>query len=78
MYPDCIKIDVPEYGLTIRPGCDIKLGRFETEVWTVCYGWYKFAGNREIFGFYLSNKLNPSDVRPLQKIDLDDIYFVES
>lgn len=73
----CLTLEIPEFKITLRPGCKVKLGRFESAVWVVAYGWYAWGGNRPVCGWYLINIENPEDVKPLQKPDLDDIYLVE-
>ena len=71
-------LEIPEFDITLTPGCRVKLGRFATEIWIVAYGWYAWGGNREVCGWYLVNKFFPKDIKPLQKTDLDDIYLVEN
>lgn len=71
----CIKLDVPNLTLELRPGTRIKLSRFAKARWTVCYGWYSVGGNRPICGWYL--KSDDGLVRSLQLPDLEDIYIVE-
>lgn len=68
-------IDMPDCNSVIRPGNIVKLGRFSTDTWTVNYGWYSFAGNRPVCGWYLT-KDGGLTVKPLQLPDLDDIYFI--
>ena len=76
MYRD-LRLDVPEFNITLTPGCRVRLGRFETTVWVVSYGWYSWGGNRPQCGWFLFDETNPSTVKPFQLPDLDDIYFVE-
>lgn len=64
-------------GITIKPGDIVKLGRFNSDSWLVDHGWYSFAGNRSVCGWYLTNTTSRV-VKPLQLPDLDDIYLVES
>lgn len=78
MYHDNhMKLDIPEYHITLFPGCKVRLGRFESTVWVVSYGWYTWGGNRPVCGWYLFNLENPLELKPLQKTDLDDIYLME-
>lgn len=60
------------------PGAHIRLGRFESEEWILGFGWYSWGGNRPVCGWYMFNTKNPSDIRPLQLPDLEDIYYVEA
>lgn len=73
----CNCLELPDCNLHITPGCQIKLGRFQTQSWTVRYGWYTWGGNRPVCGWYLSDT-NTSELKPLQITDLDDIYLIES
>ncbi len=72
-----LTIEIPEFHITLKPGCKVKLGRFDTTLWVLSHGWYSWGGNRPVCGWYLSNIEKPCDVKPLQKTDLDDIYLVE-
>lgn len=72
-----LSLEIPEFHMTLFPGSRVKLGRFDTTIWVVCYGWYSWGGNRPVCGWYLTNLCNPCDLKPLQKTDLDDIYFAE-
>ena len=71
--PDYLRLYVPNASMYITPGSTVKLHRFETEIWTVNFGWFSFGGNREWCGWYLTCE---GKVKPLQKIDLDDIYVI--
>ena len=56
-----------EYQREIDPNADyvnLKLGRFETTLWTVAYGWYTWGGNRPVCGWYLIDESNPADLKP--------------
>ena len=75
---NCLSLVIPGTDNYIRPGCRIKLGRFETTLWAVSHGWYSWGGNRPVCGWYLTNLDNPTEVKPLQKPDLDDIYIIEN
>lgn len=70
-------VNIPELGLCLHPGMYVKIGRFSKITWLLQHGWFSFSGNREICGWYLVNVDNIEDIRPLQKIDLVDIYSVE-
>lgn len=74
---DCLKIDIPNTTQCLRPGYRVKLGRFQSDVWRVSYGWYTWGGNRPVCGWYLINTEDSRTVKPLQLPDLDDIYLVE-
>ena len=71
-------LEIPEFNITLTPGCRVKLGRFAVEIWEVQFGWYTWGGNRPVCGWYLKNTMIPCDIKPLQKTDLDDIYLVEN
>ena len=72
-----MELHVPGTDITLSPGDHIRIGRFDTTIWTVGYGWYAWGGNRPVCGWYLTDYENASSVRPLQKPDLDDIYAVD-
>jgi len=74
---DCLCIVIPGTGVKLRPGVKIRLGRFETETWTVCYGWQSIDGNRETLSWYLVSTSDCNRVKYLQRPDLIDIYLVE-
>lgn len=74
---NCLKIEIPSCNKYIYPGNKVKLGRFESTTWVVCYGWIACNGNRPICAWYLTNTDNPSETKLLSKPDLDDIYLVE-
>lgn len=67
---------IPGTNQVIRPGYKIKLGRFETTVWSVGFGWYSNAGNRPCCGWYLTSEYDRI-TKPLQLTDLDDVYLVD-
>lgn len=67
---------IPGTNQVIRPGYKIKLGRFETTVWVVGFGWYSNAGNRPCCGWYLTSEYDKI-TKPLQITDLDDVYLVD-
>ena len=72
-----LRIEIPEFNMTLVPGTRVRLGRFESTVWVVSHGWYSWGGNRPQCGWYLFDETNPSTVKPLQLPDLDDIYYYE-
>ena len=72
---DHITLNLPNSRHCIRPGDIVKLNRFASDSWKVCYGWYEFGGNRPVCGWYLE-KDDGLTVKPLQLPDLDDIYFI--
>lgn len=72
---DHIRMNLPNSRRCIRPGDIVKLNRFASDSWRVCYGWYEFGGNRPVCGWYLE-KDDGLTVKPLQLPDLDDIYFI--
>lgn len=73
---DSLKLEIPGTSEFIVPGSKIKLDRFESTLWLVHHGWFDFAGNRAFCGWFLTN-LESGQVKPLLRIDLDDIYLVE-
>lgn len=72
-----LQLEIPGTQKVIRPGYRVKIGRFSHVTWVVKFGWYAYAGNREVCGWYLENKDDPSERKPFSKPDLDDCYFVE-
>ena len=70
-------ITIPNTNTCIQPGCRVKLGRFETTIWQVKFGWFSWGGNRRMCGWYLVDTMDPTSVKPLYETDLDDIYLVE-
>lgn len=70
-------LEVPFTKEQIRPGDIVKLGRFSSDEWFVCFGWYEFGGNRPVCGWYLT-KDGGLVVKPLQLPDLDDILVITS
>lgn len=75
---DNLTLDIPEYKMVLSPGCKIKLSRFDTTTWVVSHGWFTWGGNRPFCGWYLTNIDDPTEVKPLQKSDLDDIYMIQN
>lgn len=69
-------LNIPGTNEYIHPGNNVKLGRFNSEKWRVNHGWFEFDGNRPMCGWYLTN-LDTLQVKPLLKIDLEDIYVIE-
>ena len=70
-----MSLEVPNANTTISPGDKIQIGRFDSTVWLVRFGWYSFGGNRAVCGWYLQSE--NQEVKPIFKIDLDDIYIIE-
>ena len=73
--PTQMTLEVPNANTTISPGYKIQLGRFDAQVWIVRFGWYSFGGNRSVCGWYLESE-SSNDIKPIFKIDLDDIYII--
>lgn len=73
-----LMLEIPGSLACICPGVKVKIGRFSKITWLVLHGWYSWGGNRPVCGWYLTNINNPSEVKPLQKPDLDDIYLIET
>ena len=78
MASQSIYVEIPGSDIKLYPGYKIKLNRFDSDIWTVHYGWYDFSGNRPIMGWYLTNDSDCNSVKPIQKIDLYDIYVVDT
>lgn len=78
MASQSIYIEIPGSDIKLYPGYKIKLNRFDSDIWTVHYGWYDFSGNRPIMGWYLTDDSDCNSVKPIQKIDLYDIYVVDT
>lgn len=72
-----LKLILPDNEKYLVPGNIVVLGRFSTTKWKVGYGWYSFSGNREVCGWYLSRVDDESIVKPIEKTDLYDIYFLQ-
>ena len=73
--PTQMTLEVPNAQTTISPGYKVQLGRFDAQVWIVRFGWYNFGGNRSVCGWYLESE-SSKDIKPIFKIDLDDIYII--
>lgn len=74
--PTDVELNIPGTDDVLRPGYKVKLGRFKTEVWTVGFGWYSASGNRPCCGWYLTSE-DSHVTKPLQSIDLVDIYVLQ-
>lgn len=74
---DVNRLEFPNCNRYLHPGDRVKLGRFETTVWEVGFGWYSWGGNRPVCGWFLTDVCQPAKVKPLQLTDLDDIYMIE-
>lgn len=70
------KLPIPHTDIYLYPGCKVKLGRFEEQVWIVNFGWFSYSGNRPFCGWFLVAE-DGSETKPLQLPDLDDIYMIE-
>ena len=70
------ELKIPGSDDVLRPGYQVKLGRFNTTVWTVGFGWYSASGNRPCCGWYLTTD-EGKVTKPLHSADLTDIYVVE-
>lgn len=69
------ELQIPNTDKILKPGYQVRLGRFNDTLWTVGFGWYAVNGNRPICGWYLSS---PSGVvKSLQSTDLSDIYVIQ-
>lgn len=72
-----ICLDIPNTMYRLHPHNVVKLGKFSTTLWIVMYGWYSYGGNRDLCGWYLICKDDPSVIKPLSRPDLDDIVLIE-
>lgn len=72
-----ISLDIPNSDGVLMSGNRVRLGRFETTIWIVSYGWYSWGGNRPVCGWYLTDSDDPGKVKPLQLTDLNDLILVE-
>lgn len=70
-----LSLEVPLANTSIVPGNKVQLGRFDAKVWIVRFGWYNYGGNRSVCGWYLEGE-SDNEVKPIFKIDLDDIYII--
>jgi len=68
---------LPDLNITLFSGQCVKLGRFETTLWRVMFGWYAWGGNRKTCGWHLIN-MSDQTVKPLYDTDLDDIYLIKN
>lgn len=73
-----LQLAIPGCSTFLHPGQRIKIGRFSTTMWVVEYGWYSWANNRPVCGWYLRDAADITTIKPLQLPDLDDIYFIQS
>lgn len=71
------KLPIPNSDNFIGEGDIIILDRFSTIKWVVGFGWYSFDGNRKVNGWYLRQLDNEHIVKPIQEIDLYDIYVIQ-
>lgn len=70
------ELQIPGTDDVLKPGYKVKLGRFDTTVWTVGFGWYCVNGNRPCCGWYLTTNEGQT-TKALQMSDLNDIYLIE-
>ena len=68
-------LNVPNTNIDLHPGDIIRIGRFSEINYEVQYGWYTWGGNRPVCGWSLRD-LSTGDVKPLQLIDLTDMYMI--
>ena len=69
-------LPIPNTHTTLHPGNKVRLGRFDSIIWTVQYGWFSFDGNRSICCWYLTSNQSEIPSKPLNLTDLDDIYMI--
>lgn len=72
-----LQLEIPGTNRVIRQGNVIKIGRFNSDRWTVCFGWYSWGGNRPVCGWYVERE-SDREIKPLYQTDLDDCYMIES
>lgn len=70
-------LSLPDVEITLYPGNIVVLNRFSTIKWKVCFGWFSYEGNRKICGWYFV-RLDNNYIKPIQEIDLYDIYVVQN
>ncbi len=70
-----MQLQIPNTGKYLVPGDIIRIGRFSDIDFEVQYGWYTWGGNRPFMGWSLRN-LATGDVKPIQSIDLIDVYMI--
>ena len=75
---ECHRLKLPDGKTCLYPGNIVVLNRFETQRWVVCYGWFAFGGNRKICGWYLHKEHNRCEIKPIEEIDLYDIYIIQA
>lgn len=63
-----------DINVTLYEGNHIRIGEFKDNDFIVHFGWYSFAGNREVCGWYLESQ--DKKIRPLMKTDIPDIYMI--
>ena len=68
-------LNVPDTNIELHPGDIIRIGRFSEINYEVQYGWYTWGGNRPVCGWSLRD-ISTGDVKPLQNIDLTDMYMI--
>lgn len=68
-------LNVPNTNIDLHPGDIIRIGRFSEVDYEVQYGWYTWGGNRPVCGWSLRD-ISTGDVKPLQSIDLTDVYMI--
>ena len=83
MFDPCIeckhhKLILPDKKTCIRPGTTVVFNRFDTQRWVIDYGWYSAGGNRKVCGWYCYQECNRKNVKPVEEIDLYDIYLIQS
>ena len=71
-------LSLPDHKTCVYPGNVIVFHRFDTQRWVVDYGWFAFGGNRKICGWYCYQQQDKTKVKPIEDIDLYDIYIVQS
>lgn len=67
----------PNSNRAIYPGDIVTLKRFSMIDWQVNYGWFSYEGNRPIYGWYLVNLKDLSQIEIFLLSDFDDIYVNE-
>lgn len=72
------RLEIPGTCMCLYPGARVKLGRFDSTVWIVSFGWIACDGNRPICAWYLTDAKNLKLQKLLQLTDLEDIYLIEN
>lgn len=71
-------LEIPNSTFQIPENSVVRLSRFNSEEWRLLHGWYTWGGNRPVCGWYVVSLTDPNRVKPIQLLDLYDIYMISS